>query len=107
MPSGRINPYLGIGPAIVWTSVKAPSDYLSLRARDGYNPARSANFGDSAMNVALVVEPGVRFMVMRNVSIDVAMRYRYSAPSYEGNGVTIKTNALNQFAPLVRANYHF
>ena len=34
------------------------------------------------MNVALVVEPGVRFMAMKNVSIDVAMRYRYSAPSW-------------------------
>ena len=44
---------------------------------------------------------------MSNVSVDVAMRYRYSAPSYIGNNVTIKTNPLNQFAPLVRANYHF
>ena len=59
------------------------------------------------MNVALVVEPGVRFVVLRNVSIDVAMRYRYSAPSWESNGITIKTNALHQFAPLVRANLHF
>ena len=57
------------------------------------------------MNVALVVEPGVRFMVLRNVSVDVAMRFRYSAPSYSDN-ITIKTN-LYQFAPLVRASYHF
>ena len=58
------------------------------------------------MNVALVVEPGVRFMVMKNVSVDVAMRYRYSAPSYSDQSVTIKTN-LHQFAPLVRASLHF
>ena len=66
----------------------------------------TSNYGDNAMNVALVVEPGVRFMVMKNVSIDVAMRYRYSAPSYSDQHVTIKTN-LSQFAPLVRASIHF
>ena len=60
------------------------------------------------MNVALVVEPGIRWMALTNVSIDTAMRYRYSAPSYDiGNDVTVKANPLNQFAFLVRANYHF
>ena len=34
------------------------------------------------MNVALVVEPGIRWMVLKNVSIDTAMRYRYSQPSW-------------------------
>jgi opacity protein-like surface antigen len=101
VPSGRINPYLGIGPAIVWTSVQGTIPTY-------FHPfgQYTSNYGDDAMNVALVVEPGVRFMVMKNVSIDVAMRYRYSAPSYSDHGVTIKTN-LHQFAPLVRASIHF
>jgi opacity protein-like surface antigen len=110
VPSGRINPYLGIGPAVVFTGVQGT---LPIRTATVYvngvdvpvDRARSANFGDNAINVALVVEPGVRFMVMKNVSVDVAMRYRYSAPSYS-DLVTIKTN-LHQFAPLVRASIHF
>lgn len=103
IPAGRIHPYLGIGPAIVWTQVQGTFPIFTVAG----DRVRSANWGDDAMNVALVVEPGVRFVALPNVSIDVAMRYRYSAPSWEGNGVTVKTNALHQFAPLVRANYHF
>jgi opacity protein-like surface antigen len=101
VPSGRINPYLGIGPALVFTGVQGTIPTY-------YHPFSqfSSNYGDNAMNVALVVEPGVRFMAMKNVSIDVAMRYRYSAPSYSDQYVTIKTN-LHQFAPLIRASYHF
>ena len=98
-PTGRVNPYLGIGPAIVWTGVEGtlPTNNNSFTSR----------YGDNAINVALVVEPGVRFVCFKNVSVDVAMRYRYSAPSWQANNFTVKTNALHQFAPLVRANYHF
>ena len=55
------------------------------------------------MNVALVVEPGIRFMCLKNVSVDVAMRYRYSAPYWDQIASTIKANPLHQFAPLIRA----
>jgi len=102
IPTGRINPYLGIGPALVFTQVQAtiPTYFHPFATY-------SSNGGDDAMNVALVVEPGIRFVCLKNVSVDLAMRWRYSAPSWDINGVTVKTNALHQFAPLVRANYHF
>ena len=102
VPSGRIHPYLGVGPAIVWTGVDATLPTYFNRFGQF-----TSNGGDSAMNVALVVEPGVRFMAMKNVSVDVAMRYRYASPSWDINGVTVKTGALHQFAPLIRASYHF
>lgn len=89
VPMGRISPYLGIGPALVWTEVD--HDFVNA----------------DAMNVALVVEPGVRFMVLRNVSIDVAMRYRYLAPYWEDGPISVKANPLHQFSPLVRASLHF
>jgi opacity protein-like surface antigen len=101
VPTGRVNPYIGIGPAIVWTHVQGS---WPIPKQPGFG---NGNWGDDATNIALVVEPGVRFMAMKNVSIDVAMRYRYSAPSWSGNNVTVSANALHQFAPLVRANYHF
>jgi len=88
VPSGRINPYIGVGPAIVWSGFKLGA---------GFN----------TMNVALVVEPGIRWVALPNVSIDTAFRWRYCAPSYSFNNVNLNVNALNQFTFLVRANYHF
>ncbi|PIU52699.1 MAG: hypothetical protein COS90_10055 [Deltaproteobacteria bacterium CG07_land_8_20_14_0_80_60_11] len=98
VPGGRINPYIGVGPAIVWTGIdyKVPT-----------NRAFRGDSGADAMNVALVVEPGIRWMCFKNVSIDTAMRYRYSQPSWSENNVTIKANPLHQLAFLLRANYHF
>jgi opacity protein-like surface antigen len=104
VPSGRINPYIGVGPAIVWTGVEGTIPYHFLAGER----VRSSNFGDNAMNVALVVEPGIRWMAFKNVSVDTAFRYRYAVPSWtaEGNNATLKLT-LHQFAFLVRANYHF
>jgi hypothetical protein len=90
VPSGRINPYIGVGPAILWSGFENPI----------------GNGGVNAMNVALVVEPGIRWMALPNVSIDTAMRYRYAVPSYEIGPLTLSPT-LHQFAFLVRANYHF
>ena len=59
------------------------------------------------MNIALVVEPGIRWVCFKNVSVDTAMRYRYSQPSWGFNSVTLKANPLHQLAFLLRANYHF
>jgi hypothetical protein len=94
VPSGRINPYIGVGPAILWSGFD--------------NPVGSGSV--SAMNVALVVEPGIRWVCLPNVSIDTAMRYRYASPSYTvGNRdeTNLRLGGLNQLTFLVRANYHF
>jgi hypothetical protein len=92
IPSGRVNPYLGVGPAIVWSGM----NFTNLGLSSG-----------SGTNVALVVEPGIRWIALPNVSIDTAFRWRYLNPSYDTNGGTVKISPLNQFTFLVRANYHF
>jgi hypothetical protein len=99
VPSGRINPYIGVGPAILWSGFENPV---------GFGGTNSAN----AMNIALIVEPGIRWMALPNVSIDTAMRYRYAVPSYDignipGVGTFNLRPTLHQLAFLVRANYHF
>lgn len=96
VPAGRIHPYIGVGPAILWSGFESPF----------------GNEGANAVNVALVVEPGIRWMALPNVSIDTAMRYRYAVPSYDvatvpGVGTLNLAPTLHQFAFLVRANYHF
>ena len=100
VPSGRIVPYLGVGPAIMFSGL----DFGSVRR---LNVVGNGLGQASSTNIALVVEPGIRFMALKNVSIDTAMRYRFAAPSYEFSGYTVKTDALHQFALLIRANYHF
>jgi len=90
VPTGRIVPYIGVGPALLWTGFENPF----------------ANGGTHAMNVALVVEPGIRWMALPNVSIDTAMRYRYASPSYEVGHVDL-SSTVHQLSFLVRANYHF
>ena len=92
VPSGRIVPYIGVGPAILWSGIENPV----------------TNGSANAVNVALIVEPGIRWMALPNVSIDTAMRYRYAAPSYDlGSNATLTLDSLHQFAFLLRANYHF
>ena len=91
VPAGRIHPYIGVGPAILWSGFENPG----------------GNGGANATNIALIVEPGIRWMAMPNISIDTAMRYRYAVPSYElGPNVTLRPT-LHQLAFLLRANYHF
>jgi len=101
VPGGRINPYIGVGPAILWTGAQ-----FSVRTPLAVQPRFTGNMGSDDMNVALVVEPGIRWMCMKNVSVDTAFRYRYAAPSWS-NGPATLTTTLNQFTFLVRANYHF
>ncbi len=92
VPTGRVHPYIGVGPAIVWSG-------LDMDA---------AGIGSStSTNVALVVEPGIRWVALPNVSIDTAFRWRYCTPSYDFHGTDVKVEPLNQFSFLVRANYHF
>jgi opacity protein-like surface antigen len=101
VPGGRINPYIGVGPALVWTG-------FDIKRNTGNPGTSSGKYGSNSMNVALVVEPGIRWVCFQNVSIDTAMRYRLSQPSWTAdNVVTVKANPLNQFAFLLRANYHF
>jgi hypothetical protein len=91
VPAGRIHPYIGVGPAILWSGFENPG----------------GNGGANAVNIALVVEPGIRWMAFSNVSIDTAMRYRYAVPSYEiANNVNLRPT-LHQLAFFLRANYHF
>jgi opacity protein-like surface antigen len=89
IPSGRVNPYIGVGPAIVWSGITI------------------GQFNGNSTNIGLVVEPGIRWVALKNVSIDTSFRYRMASPSYTFVGVDTKLEPLHQLSFLVRANYHF
>ena len=95
VPNGRLHPYIGVGPGIVFSSID------------------SGDFGlasTSSTNIALVAETGLRFFCLKNVSLDAAFRYRFFSPTFSHTvgGVTTDVNFdVNSFAFLFRANYHF
>ena len=89
IPSGRVNPYIGVGPAIVWSGITI------------------GQFNGNSTNIGLVVEPGIRWVALKNVSIDTSFRYRMASPSYTFVGGDTKLEPLHQLSFLVRANYHF
>jgi opacity protein-like surface antigen len=103
VPTGRINPYVGVGPAVVWTSIDAGS-----LGTGPVPPGRQfLSVGSaSSTNIALVAEAGIRWMCLKNVSVDTAYRFRYLEPSWEARNVTIQA-PLYLHSVLVRANYHF
>jgi opacity protein-like surface antigen len=93
VPTGRLQPYLGIGPGLVFSS-KEVGDYGSASSTD----------------IALVVESGIRFFALKNVSLDAAFRYRWFSPKYEFTGAGLPVDVdfdANNYSVLVRANYHF
>jgi opacity protein-like surface antigen len=94
VPAGRLNPYVAVGPGILFSSMDVGKGWGSA----------------STVNIALVAEGGIRFMCLKNVSLDAAFRYRYSEPSYNLDVLGVDVNAkpeLHMFSFLFRANYHF
>jgi opacity protein-like surface antigen len=96
VPFGRLQPYVGVGPGIVFSSLDP-----------GFGLGRS-----DSVDIALVAEAGVRWMALKNVALDASFRYRWFAPKYsftsgEGETYIIKPNDINSFTALFRVSYLF
>jgi len=62
VPFGRIQPYIGIGPIVFFSSQK-----LNI----------GREFKSTEADVGLGIESGIRYMLRKNVSLNMAFRYRY------------------------------
>lgn len=91
IPTGRVNPYIGVGPGIVWTTLDGGSLGIG---------------GGTSTNIALVAEAGIRWVCFKQVSVDTAYRFRWLEPSWDVGNVTVSA-PLYMHTFLVRANYHF
>jgi opacity protein-like surface antigen len=95
VPFGRLQPYLAVGPGIMFST---QNDF-------GFGAGSS-----NSVDIALVVESGIRYMALKNVSLDAAFRYRFCEPSYDFGLVGGKTDVgltAHQFSALFRVSYHF
>ena len=119
VPFGRLQPYVAVGPAVMFTSMK-PKIWTQINQATGLispitdlviNPGNQ-----SSTNLALAVDAGFRYMALKNVSFDVSFKYRYAQPSYTFNGqdgglgipATFKLSpSLNLYSAQVGVAYHF
>ncbi|MBM4273969.1 MAG: hypothetical protein FJ134_05855 [Deltaproteobacteria bacterium] len=96
VPFGRLQPYIGVGPGIMFSGINLDT-----------------GGSKSSVDIALVTEAGLRYMALKNVSIDTAFRYRYGSPSYnfQSTGITGSVSKVSfdahQFSALLRVSYHF
>jgi len=109
VPFGRLQPYVAVGPAIMF-STQQPK--ISIRTFGQTIDAGS----QSSTNIALAVDAGLRYMALKNVSIDASFKYRWANPSYDYTGavdvagvpVTFKYEpTYHLFSFQLGAAYHF
>jgi opacity protein-like surface antigen len=80
VPFGRLQPYIGVGPAVMFTGQQP---YIRVPI-SGYQANGSSQ---STAVIALAVDAGVRWMALKNVSIDLCFNYRFAQPSFDFNYV--------------------
>ncbi len=111
VPFGRLQPYVAVGPALMFswrqTTVNIP----------GLQGLQWDTDSSSSTNVGLAVEAGLRWMALKNVSLDVSFKYRYFNPTYKYSPTPLlvawpdpdsylRPN-FNLFSLQVGAAYHF
>jgi outer membrane protein W len=78
VPFGRLQPYVGVGPGILFTS---QNPIFSVTPCGGV-PERFEPGSQSSAVVCLTVDAGLRYMALSNVFIDVFFKYRRAQPSF-------------------------
>jgi hypothetical protein len=111
VPFGRLQPYIGVGPAILFTAIKPQAVVYS-----GNTVGAVANpSGDFVVVPALAVDAGIRYMVFPHISVDISFRYRYAQPNFKFNFTDMHGGAsslsfsptYNLFSGMMGVAYHF
>ncbi len=113
VPFGRLQPYVAVGPAILFVS---QSPNLTTNAPYYYTTSFKPGSQSDAV-ICLAAEAGVRWMCLKNVSVDISFKYRYAQPNfsysaasphYEGGIESFSLNpTLNLFSGQIGVAYHF
>ena len=117
VPFGRLQPYLAVGPALLFTTQQPRFNFVRFTGpflTDDQDMASKSNVA-----LALAVETGLRYMALKNVSLDLSFKYRYAEPSYTYNlsagannffiaphSITMN-QTLHLFSVQLGAAYHF
>ena len=97
VPFGRLQLMLAVGPAILFSG-QTPT--FTTPFGDDFSPFGPRAFwkpdSQSSTDVCLAVETGLRWMALKNVSLDATFKYRYAKPSY-----TYATQRSYGFPPVI------
>jgi opacity protein-like surface antigen len=109
VPFGRLQPYVAVGPAIMFSTQRPKFD----------NGVSFSPGSADSTDICLAVDAGLRYMCLKNVSVDLSFKYRYAHPSYDYSGIggtgeegtglvrTTYSPTLNLFSFQLGVAYHF
>ncbi|MCX5893014.1 MAG: hypothetical protein NTW80_08605, partial [Deltaproteobacteria bacterium] len=114
VPFGRLQPYVAVGPAVMFSSRDAKLSAPGINMANNVNVLSGWGLGNTgSTNIALAAEAGIRYMCLKNVSVDISFKYRYANPSFNynnisGSGVSLDLQpTYNLFSGQVGVAYHF
>ncbi len=104
VPFGRLQPYLSVGPALFFTTQK-PTVLSEALVSPFPPPFWGIPYGikpgaDSQVNVGFALETGLRYMALKNVSLDASFKYQVFSPNYTYHYIDPIASGLNQ--PVIR-----
>lgn len=93
VPFGRLQPYIGVGPAVIFTSMNPQFSTQTINGQFfGVKPGNQ-----SAASLGICAEFGLRWMALKNVSLDVFYTFRYIRPTYKYDYIDPITGAPTSF----------
>lgn len=81
IPFGRLQPYFAVGPGLMITDQRVTLRSRALTAA-GLVPYSLSPGSETDVVPVLAVEPGLRWMFNKHVSLDLSFKFRWAHPSF-------------------------
>lgn len=81
VPFGRLQPYFAVGPALMIATQDVTLEGQAL-SNGASLPYSLKPRSQTTVVPALAIEPGLRWMVLKNFSLDLSFKFRWAHPSF-------------------------